>query len=168
MLIKQVFCKNRTIHKSKNDYYNMNFAKYISVIAISMLKFAGGPLTGLALQLGWVETAICSVIGMMITVSLIVFSSDFIQKIWVKFFPKKEKAKKFTKMNRMAIRTRRKFGLIGIALLTPLLFTPIGGAAIAMAFRYEKRDILIQMFISAVVWAIIQTLFFYFVKDLIF
>lgn len=146
----------------------MNFAKYISVIAISMLKFAGGPLTGLALQLGWVETAICSVIGMMLTVSLIVFSSDFIQKIWVKFFPKKEQAKKFTKMNRLAIKTRRKFGLIGIALLTPLLFTPIGGTAIAMAFRYEKREIIIQMFISAVAWAIIQTLFFYFVKDLIF
>ena len=58
----------------------MNFAKYISVIAISMIKFAGGPLTGLALRLGWVETAICSVIGMMITVSLIVFLGEFIQK----------------------------------------------------------------------------------------
>ncbi|WP_394994656.1 hypothetical protein [Emticicia sp.] len=146
----------------------MNFAKYISVIAISMLKFAGGPLTGLALKLGWVETAICSVIGMMITVTLIVYSSDFIQKVWINFFPKKEKTKKFTKMNRLAIKTRRKFGLIGISLLTPLLFTPIGGAAIAMAFRYDKREIMVQMFISAVVWAIVQTLFFYFVKDLIF
>jgi uncharacterized membrane protein len=146
----------------------MNFAKYISVIAISMLKFAGGPLTGLALKLGWVETAICSVIGMMITISLIVFSGEFIQKIWAKFFPKKEKAKKFTKMNRLAIKTRRKFGLIGISLLTPLLFTPIGGAVLAVAFRYDKREIIVQMLISAVVWAIVQTLFFYYVKDLIF
>lgn len=146
----------------------MNFAKYLSVIAISMVKFAGGPLTGLALQLGWIETAICSVIGMMITVLLIVFSSDFIQKMWRKFFPKKEEAKKFTKMNRLAVKTRRKFGLIGIAFLTPLLFTPIGGTAIAMAFRYEKSEILIQMLISAVIWAIVQTLFFFFVKDLIF
>jgi uncharacterized membrane protein len=146
----------------------MNFAKYISVIAISMLKFAGGPLTGLALKLGWVETAICSVIGMMITISLIVFSGEFIQKIWAKFFPKKEKAKKFTKMNRLAIKTRRKFGLIGISLLTPLLFTPIGGAVLAVSFRYDKREIIVQMLISAVVWAIVQTLFFYYVKDLIF
>jgi hypothetical protein len=146
----------------------MNFAKYISVIAISMLKFAGGPLTGLALKLGWIETAICSAIGMMITVTLIVFSSDFIQKMWARVSPKKEKAKKFTKMNRLAIKTRRKFGLIGIAFLTPLLFTPVGGAVLATAFRYEKREIIIQMLISAVVWAIIQTLFFFFLKDLIF
>ena len=146
----------------------MNFAKYISVIAISMLKFAGGPLTGLALKLAWVETAICSIIGMMITVLLIVFSSDFIQKLWTRFFPKKEKVRKFTKLNRLAIKTRRKFGLVGIALLTPILFTPIGGAALAMAFRYEKREIILQMLISAVAWAIVQTLFFYFLKDLIF
>ena len=146
----------------------MNFAKYISVIAISMLKFAGGPLTGLALKLAWVETAICSIIGMMITVLLIVFSSDFIQKLWTRFFPKKEKVRKFTKLNRLAIKTRRKFGLVGIALLTPILFTPIGGTALAMAFRYEKREIILQMLISAVAWAIVQTLFFYFLKDLIF
>lgn len=50
----------------------MNFAKYISVIAISMLKFMGGPLTGLTLNLSWIETAICSVIGMMITVVLVI------------------------------------------------------------------------------------------------
>ena len=146
----------------------MNFAKYISVIAISMLKFAGGPLTGLALKLAWVETAICSIIGMMITVLLIIFSSDFIQKLWTRFFPKKEKVRKFTKLNRLAIKTRRKFGLVGIALLTPILFTPIGGTALAMAFRYEKREIILQMLISAAAWAIVQTLFFYFLKDLIF
>jgi hypothetical protein len=146
----------------------MEFAKYVSVIAISMLKFAGGPITGLALKLGWIETAICSVIGMMITVVLIVYSSAGIQKIWERFFPKKEKPKKFTKVNRLAIKTRRKFGLIGIAFLTPLLFTPIGGAAIAMAFRYEKGDILVKMLISAIAWAIVQTLFFYYLKDILF
>jgi uncharacterized membrane protein len=146
----------------------MEFAKYLSVVAISMLKFAGGPITGLALQLSWVETAICSVVGMMITVTLIVYSSGFIQKIWSKVFPKKEKPKKFTKVNRLAIKTRRKFGLIGIAFLTPLLFTPIGGSAIAMAFRYQKEDILVKMLMSAVVWAIVQTLFFYYLKDILF
>jgi predicted tellurium resistance membrane protein TerC len=66
----------------------MNFAKYLSVIAISMLKFAGGPLTGLAIKLSWIETAICSVVGMMITVSLIVFSGDFIRNIFRKDKPK--------------------------------------------------------------------------------
>ncbi|GAB2614086.1 hypothetical protein GCM10027035_08220 [Emticicia sediminis] len=142
----------------------MNFAKYLSVIAISMLKFAGGPLTGLAIKLSWIETAICSVVGMMLTVSLIVFSGDFIRKI----FRKDKPTKKFTKMTRFGVKIRQKFGLIGIAFLTPLLFTPPVGAALSVAFRYDKKAILLQMLISAVVWAIVQTLFFFYVKDLIF
>ncbi|MEN9612738.1 MAG: hypothetical protein RLZZ628_3552 [Bacteroidota bacterium] len=141
----------------------MNFAKYFSVIAVSMLKFAGGPLTGLALQLGWVETAICSVIGMMITVVLVVYSGDLLRK-----FFKKDKAKRFTKMTRLGVKIRQKFGLVGIAFLTPILFTPVVGATLSVAFRYDKKAIFGQMFFSAVVWAFIQTLFFYFVKDLIF
>ncbi|MFY7912473.1 MAG: hypothetical protein ACOVO2_23095 [Emticicia sp.] len=141
----------------------MNFAKYLSVIAISMLKFAGGPLTGLAIKLSWVETAVCSVVGMMLTVSLIVFSGDFIRKIF-----RKDKPKKFTKMTRFGVKIRQKFGLIGIAFLTPILFTPPVGAALSIAFRYDKKAILLQMLISAAAWAVVQTLFMYYVKDLIF
>nr|WP_299418571.1 hypothetical protein [uncultured Emticicia sp.] len=141
----------------------MNFAKYLSVIAISMLKFAGGPLTGLAIKLSWIETAICSVVGMMITVFLIVFSGDFIRN---RFY--KDKPKKFTKMTRYGVKIRQKFGLTGIAFLTPLLFTPPVGTALSMAFRFDKKAILLQMFISAAAWAIVQTLFFFYVKDLIF
>ncbi len=141
----------------------MNFAKYLSVIAISMLKFAGGPLTGLAIKLSWIETAICSVLGMMLTVSLIVFSGDFIRKIF-----RKDKPKKFTKMTRYGVKIRQKFGLAGIAFLTPILFTPPVGAALSVAFRYDKRAILLQMLISAMAWAVVQTLFMYYAKDLIF
>jgi len=39
-------------------------AKYISVILASTIKFIGGPLAGLALQLSWYETASCTIIGM--------------------------------------------------------------------------------------------------------
>jgi uncharacterized membrane protein len=141
----------------------MNFAKYLSVIAISMLKFAGGPLTGLATKLSWIETVLCSVIGMMLTVSLVVFSGEFFGRIF-----RKKKSKKFTKMARIAVKIRQRFGLAGIAFLTPILFTPPLGAALSIAFRYNKKAIFIQMLISAVGWGIVQTLFFYFIKELIF
>ncbi len=141
----------------------MNFAKYISVIAISMLKFAGGPLTGLALKLTWIEAAVCSVIGMMLTITLVTFSGEFLRRIF-----QKSKPKRFTKMTRFGVKIRQKFGLTGIALLTPILFTPPIGAALSVAFRYDKRAIILQMLISAVAWAVVQCLFFYFVKDLIF
>lgn len=71
-------------------------------------------------------------------------------------------------MTRFGVKIRRKFGLIGIAFLTPILFTPPVGAALSVAFRYDKIKIILQMLTSAVVWALAQTFFFYFLKDPIF
>ncbi len=148
----------------------MEVAKYLSVIFASMIKFFGGPLTGLALKITWIETAVCSVIGMMITVALVTFFGDYIQRFFTRIFQKGEpkKKKKFTRSNRLAIRIRRKFGLTGISFLTPILFSPIGGAILALAFRYHKRDIMLSMLVSACGWGVIQSLFLYYAKALIF
>jgi sterol desaturase/sphingolipid hydroxylase (fatty acid hydroxylase superfamily) len=142
---------------------NMNWGGYFATITASMLKFLGGPLVGLGLKLHWIETAVCTTIGMMLTVSLVMFLGEFIKR----FFINKKPRKRITKTTRLAVKIRKKFGLIGIAALTPLIFTPAGGTVLAVAFRYSKTAILLNMLISAVVWAFIQTLFFYFVKDLI-
>lgn len=148
----------------------MEVAKYLSVIFASMIKFFGGPLTGLALKITWIETAICSVIGMMITVALITFFGDYIQRFFTRVFQKGEpkKKKKFTRSNKLAVRVRRRFGLLGISFLTPILFSPIGGAILALAFRYHKRDIIVNMLVSACVWGVIQCLFLYYAKDILF
>ncbi|MCU0325821.1 MAG: hypothetical protein MUF45_11305 [Spirosomaceae bacterium] len=115
----------------------MNWAGYFATITASMIKFVAGPLVG--------ETTICTVIGMMLTVVILMFFGVFIGK----FFKSNKPKKKFTKTNRLAVKVRSKFGLIGVAGLTPLLFTPS------------------HMLVSAGIWAVVQTLFFYFVKDLI-
>ncbi len=128
----------------------------------------GGPLTGLALKLGWIETTICSIFGMMSTVVLVVFASDFLNNNRERYFPRKGKARKFTKTTRLAIKIRQRFGLIGISFLTPVLFTPPLGAYLAVAFRYKKQAIISQMFLSAVVWGVVLSLFFFYLKDLIF
>ncbi len=141
----------------------MNLTGYFATITASMLKFLGGPLVGLGLKLHWVETAICTIIGMMITVSLVMFLGEVISK----FFKSKKPQKRFTKTRRFAVKIRRRFGLIGIAALTPLIFSPAGGAVLAMAFKYSKTAIFINMLVSAVVWAVLQCLFFYFAWDLV-
>ncbi len=133
-----------------------------------MLKFMGGPLTGLALNLTWVETIICSVIGMMLTVILILYSSDFFQRFLSRFRTTKKQVKRFTRLTRFGIKIRQKFGLMGIAFFTPILFTPPLGAVISVAFRYKKQNILLSMLLSAISWAFVQTFFFYYIKDMIF
>lgn len=141
----------------------MNFTKYFSVIAVSMIKFIGGPLTGLALKLSWIETCLCSIIGMMIMVLIVVFLSSFLQK----FSFRKTPSKKFSKMSRSGIKIRQKFGLAGIAFLTPIFFTPLGGSILAMAFRYKKQEIIVSMLISAIAWGLVETFFFYYLREVI-
>jgi hypothetical protein len=45
--------------------------------------------------------------------------------------------------------------LAGVAVLTPLLFTPIGGTIIAVSFGAPKEKILFYMFISASFFAVL-------------
>jgi hypothetical protein len=145
----------------------MMFSKYVAVITATMIKFLGGPLTGLALQLSWYETAICSAIGMMLTVFIIVFAGQQVGRLSDKF-RKPKASKKFTKTTRFAVKIKGSLGLWGIAIMTPLLFTPIGGSVLAVAFKYQPWDIIFKMTVSAVASGVVQSLFFFYVKDLIF
>lgn len=137
----------------------MLWGKYISVILASTIKFIGGPLAGIALQLSWIETASCTVIGMMLSVTVVTFAGKGIQQIIQRF--RQSKPKRFTSRTRLAIRIWQRFGMAGIALLTPLVLTPIGGTVLAVAFRVRSGPLLLYMLISATFWALVQTLALY-------
>ena len=137
----------------------MEFARYASVILASAIKFFGGPLTGLALGLTWPETALCTTIGMMFSVVLVTYAGAALQALLNRYRPRKPK--RFTSRTRLAIRIWKRFGMAGIAFLTPLLLTPIGGTALAVSFRVNRSQLFLYMLVSGVVWAIIQTLLVY-------
>jgi hypothetical protein len=137
----------------------MHIAKYLSVIIASTIKFVGGPLSGVTLGLTWLETAVCTTLGMMLSVVAVTYAGAALQALWQKYRP--STPKRFTKRTRLAIRIWRRAGLAGIALLTPLLLTPIGGTIIAVSFGVKRGPLLLYMFISGVIWAVIQTLAFY-------
>ena len=121
--------------------------KYLSVAFSSALKFIAGPLTGLALGLSWYETAFCSATGMMASVLVVTYVGKGVQRLIRRW--RNTPPRRFTKTNRLAVRIWKRFGMLGIALLTPLIFTPIGGAIIAVAFRVPKRDIFFWMLMSS-------------------
>ena len=131
----------------------MNYAKYISVALASMLKFVGGPLAGMALKLTWTETAVCSVFGMMTSVFLVLFAGTAINKIRDRY--RKTTPRLFTKRTRMAVRIWQRAGLPGIAVLTPILLTPIGGTALALSFRVPTPQIIIAMLLSGGFWGVV-------------
>lgn len=137
----------------------MHTAKYVSVMIASMIKFIGGPLAGVALGLAWLETAICTTVGMMLSVVVVTYAGTALMAFWQRY--RSGPPKRFTKRTRLAVHIWQRSGLAGIALLTPVILTPIGGTVLAVSFGVKRGQILLYMLISAAFWAVVQTLAIY-------
>jgi uncharacterized membrane protein len=145
----------------------MLIIKYITVLTGSMLKFIFGPLSGFALKLSFWETYLLTVVGMMLSVLIFSFLGRFIkEKVYPLFF--KSPKKLFTRGNRRKVLVWRKYGLLGIAFLTPLILTPIGGTLVATSFGEHKGKIFSYMLASALVWGALLTGFIYITGDFAF
>ena len=134
--------------------------KAIPVYLSTMIKFIFGPLGGYAARLNLLTTIITSILGMMTAVIAFTYFGTFMkEKVFKRFF---QNRKKFTPRNRKITTFYKKYGLGGIAFLTPILLTPIGGTLIAVSFGSPKEKIILYMFISGVAWAIIFSIMVYF------
>ena len=117
----------------------------------SMLKFIFGPLGGYAAKLHVITTIISTVAGTMTVVLLLSFAGNWIQKkILNRFYPNR---KRFSERNRAFVAIWRKYGVAGVAFLTPLILTPIGGTLLALSFGSPRDKLILYMLISASVWA---------------
>ncbi|WP_245652340.1 hypothetical protein [Rufibacter tibetensis] len=67
----------------------------------------------------------------------------------------------FSKKNRRIVSVWKRFGMSGIAFLTPVLFTPIVGTVLATVLGVSKSRILLHMLWSAVFWGFAVTLTLY-------
>jgi len=126
-----------------------NVLKYISVYFSSMIKFVAGPIFGTAHQLTVVETAVFTILGMMTTVFIIMLIGSK-TRAWLlrKFGLEKRFANSSTRYKNLW----ENYGVLGIAFITPLLLTPIGGSILAVMLGGSRRKIVKYMFVSAVFW----------------
>ena len=134
--------------------YSM-WEEIVLVYFSSMFKFILGPLGGYAMGLNLFTTVLSTVAGMMTVVLVFAFFGNWLRsKIINKFFKKR---KKFSGRNRRFVTIWKKYGVAGVAALTPLLFTPIGGAILAVSFGSPKDKLIVYMFMSASFWAVVFT-----------
>jgi len=136
----------------------------IKVIMLVMLlcafKFFFGPIGGYAAKLHIVPTMVGTVAGMMTSVVAFTYFGDWLRTRWIdRWFKRKHQS---PMRKRKLLNLWHKYGMIGVAVLTPVLFTPIGGTLIAVSFRAPKEKILFFMFISAVLWSLLVTSAVYF------
>lgn len=146
----------------------MQWGSYFAVMAASSIKFVAGPLTGFGLGLTMLETIVCTWVGMMFTVTVMLTIGRFIVQQIARI--RVQKPKLFSGRVRYAVSIWQRFGIKGIAVMTPLLFTPIGGSLLALSFKVPTPRVLFFMAISGIFWSVIFTVLFYqltFIRDLL-
>jgi hypothetical protein len=125
--------------------------KYFTVAGLSAFKFVLGIVTGISTGLSWYETAAFTLLGMMVSVLVVSFGGEKVHNLFVN----RNSRRLFTKRNRLTVRVWRKYGIWGVAILTPILFTPIGGTLIAVSFGERPSVIIPKMLVSGIAWGIV-------------
>ena len=146
----------------------MQWGAYFAVMAASSIKFVAGPITGFGIGLSMLETILCTWAGMMTTVTIMLTIGRFLVQQISKL--RVQKPTLFSGRARYAVRVWQRFGIIGIAVMTPLLFTPIGGSLLALSFKVPTLRVLFFMALSGIFWAIVFTAMMYqltFVRELL-
>jgi hypothetical protein len=163
------------------------FIKIVLVIALSSVKFLGGPALAYHYRLNFVEIILYTVAGGMLGVVVISYFSPWIMMGWewirnffrhrdnhiyakptldlkgnirIKYTYVSANARKkplFTPMNRRIVRIFRKYGLLGIAVLTPVILSIPIGTFFATRLANSREKVFLYMFISILLWSVLIT-----------
>ena len=103
------------------------------------------------------QTLLLTVAGMMTSVFIV----SGVGRRWVRHRQQQRRLRRepmFSKRSRNIIKVFKRFGMGGIAFLTPVLLSPIGGTVIATLLGVPRQRILLHMLWSALLWGGILTL----------
>ena len=135
------------------------------VLLPSAIKFIFGPLAGKAAGLHIITTMVATAAGMMASVLAFTYFGEFMRFRILAYFNKKNPDGH--SKNRKNATFWKKYGLVGISLLTPVILTPIKKTILAVSVSPKKGRILLSMLVSACVWSVIITSAVYFGYDAI-
>ncbi|HLP50883.1 MAG TPA: hypothetical protein VK154_08360 [Chitinophagales bacterium] len=123
----------------------------ILVFLSSIVKFAMGSLAAIAANLG-LGGSLANIIGGIIGIVLFTYLGSYMQEFLVRKFPNRF-GRRFTSSNRFLVKVKQKFGLGGIAALTPIVLSIPVGVLFALALTHDKKKILVSMLASMFFWA---------------
>ncbi len=159
-------------------FLNSEYAmKELIVILLSTAKFGMTfPLAIIAYKFSITEAIIWTNIGGLLGIYAFAYLSKQIILIWRKFLgerfrklfriQKKEK-KKFSRQNRRIVRIKANYGLAGIALATPILFSIPVGVFLAVRYYHRNRLKLMYIFGGNLIWSFIYSFFYFYAWEII-
>ena len=128
----------------------------MDIIASTLLVFGAGILElwaaiplGLALNLNPVIIGIVSAVGAIVAAFLVTTVGDSIREKVIKWRYGENKDLKDSRYYKIW----NKYGIVGLGLISPLLFGAPVGAALGVALGSSKKPLLIWMSIGIVIWS---------------
>ena len=139
-----------------------NIVEIIGLTAFCGLKFFFAiPAVVLKGYSFW-ETIGIAVTGGLISFFIFFYFGEFLKMIFIKYFRKKDKpSKKFNRRNRFIITIKGKYGLIGLAVITPIILSVPLGSILAGRYFDTDRKTIPFMTLSIVLWAFALSLFYH-------
>lgn len=132
------------------------------VVILSGTKFLTAPITSLNIGFGYLETLLITTIGGVIGVVFFYYLSAaimvLIQTITSKFQKKQKQPNKkrvFTLRNKLIVKVKREYGLIGLAAITPIFLSIPLGTFLAARFFNDQKKVLTYLSASVIVWSVI-------------
>jgi membrane protein DedA with SNARE-associated domain len=123
----------------------------IPVFLSSMVKFILGPIGGYAAGLTLTTTILTTVAGMMTSVLAFTFFGDWLRdKVFHRLMKNRHSPDRFKRFSGIW----KKYGIAGVAILTPIILTPIGGTLLAVSMGTPRDKLIFYMFLSAAFWSV--------------
>src|SRR5690554_881511 len=126
---------------------------FFAIYLMTLFKFISGPALGYLAGYSLAGIMLVTVAGMMSSVIIFTYLGEWMKKQWGITITKKKVI--FSRRNRRIVKVWQRFGAAGVAVLTPLLLTPIGGTLVLISFGVERKIIVRYMFLSAVWWSFV-------------
>jgi hypothetical protein len=157
--------------------------KYLNVVLIASVKFFWATPYALLFNLNYIETIVMVEIGGLLGFLFYYYFFAFLLKELKLSWPnvyritpaifkvgfeqwlterrkRKLTARKFTRTNKMIVKIRDKWGMIGIIVLTPILLSIPIGALLGTKYFRHIHGFIPWMLVSISLWGIISLLFF--------
>ncbi|AXV40574.1 small multi-drug export protein [Methanobacterium sp. BAmetb5] len=131
----------------------MNLESILIVFAASVVELWLGIPLGLVMEINPVLIIIFSAAGAILSAIAITILGENLRARLVKWKYGDETALKETRMYNLW----NKYGIIGLGLLSPLIFGAPLGAAVGIALGAEKKGLILWMSIGIIIWSIALT-----------
>lgn len=144
----------------------MDWLETLLFALLATFKFAVAvPFYILEERLSFWEALIFSLSSGTFGIILFMYLSTRILRIWewikakTGLFQKKKERRVFTRKNRRLVRIKSRYGLPGIAFLSPFIISLPVGCFLAVRFYKNKRKVFFYMLAGVVFWSLIYSAF---------